>query len=260
MTVLTVAQAVRRTGARHWLASFRAMLRFEATNLREFLIVALVIQVLMGGGMAVMYGFYFGNMSPVARTFLVSGIPALALIPIGFVLIPAVIGDHRLEETYDFIWSLPVPRLSSAAATFTIFTALAVPGTLASLAISVLVYDVTLQPSLAIVPAVLVSAAMASIVGYTMGHAVSDPRVTNLFTNLIIFVVLMFSPIVVPIEVFPAWFAGLHRVLPFWHIANMIRAGLTDGLVEGVGWSYVVAGVWTAVAAWIATRIITRRS
>ncbi len=44
----------------------------------------------------------------------------------------------------------------------------------------------------------------------------------------------MFSPIAFPIENFPGWLAAAHRVLPFWHMANVVRALLTQGLVDAV--------------------------
>jgi len=66
-------------------------------------------------------------------------------------------------------------------------------------------------------------------------------------TNLPVFVALMSSPIVVPIEQFPDWFGALHRVLPIWHMANVSRDSLTTGLVEHAGTSYAVWGLWLVV-------------
>lgn len=248
-----------RSGPGFWLSSFRSMLVFEALNLRSFLLVALVVQVLMGAGMAVMYGFYFGDMTGEQQTFLVTGIPALALVPIGFVMVPSAIMEHKLRDTYDYVFSLPVPRLASAAASFALFTVLAVPGTVIALVVAGLFYDVALSPSWGVVPAVLLTAAMATSVGYAFGHAIPEPRVTNLVTNVLIFLVLLFSPIVVPIEQFPDWWAAVQRVLPFWHMSVVIRAGLTGGVVTtSVAASYAVLGAWTigawAVAGWVVGR------
>jgi ABC-2 type transport system permease protein len=93
---------------------------------------------------------------------------------------------------------------------------------------------------------------MASSVGYAMGHVIPEPRVTTLITNLVIFLVLLFSPIVVPIEQFPDWWASVQRVLPFWHMSVVIRGGLTDGLLaNSVGVSYLALMAWTVVA-WVA--------
>ncbi|MGD2043294.1 MAG: hypothetical protein PVJ28_06545, partial [Acidimicrobiia bacterium] len=109
-----------RTGFGFWTDAYRSMLRFETKNLRRYLSVGLVVQVLMGAGMALMYGYYLGDLSPVQQTFIVTGIPVLALIPVGFAMVPASIMDHKIRNTYDYVWSLPVPRAASAAATFTI--------------------------------------------------------------------------------------------------------------------------------------------
>ena len=249
----------RRHGAQHLWRSYRAMLRFEITNLRLLLTITLVVQTLVGAGMGIMYGFFLGDLSPTSQTFLVSGIPTLALFPLGFVLVPSVIADHRFAETYDYIWSLPVPRLASAAATFTVFAGLSLPGVVVAVGLSCWVYGLTLTPSLMIVPAAALAAAMATSVGYALGHAVRNSRMINPLTNLLVFLVLMFSPIVVPIERFPAWFGAIHQMLPFWHMANVLRDGLTSGLVDQVAWSYAVLTAWL-IAAWgVTTWVISRR-
>ena len=250
----------RRKGVAHLWQSYRHMLRFELINLRSFLVIALVIQTLMGAGMGVMYGFYLGDIPPEAASFLVSGIPALALFPLGFVLVPNVISGQRIEDTYDYVWSLPVPRTASAGATFTVFTAISLPGTFVALLVSSLVYDVQLEPNWMIVPAIILSASMATAVGYAVGQGMSNPRLVNLLTNLLIFVILMFSPIVIPIELFPDWLAAAHRVLPFWHMANLVRDGLTSGFVDNVGASYAVSAAWTVGAVAISARVVGRRA
>lgn len=259
MTAAGSALALR-DGAGFWFASYRSMLRFETRSLRSYLTIGLVVQVLMGAGMALMYGYYFGDLTTIQQTFIVTGIPALAMIPVGFAMVPASIMDHKIRNTYDYVWSLPVPGAASAAATFTIFTALAIPGTAAAILIATTIYDIDLQVSWAIIPAVLLTSAMATSVGYALGHVIPEPRVTNLISNVVIFLVLLFSPIVVPIEQFPDWWAAVQRVLPFWHMSVVIRAGFTDGLLTtSVGVSYLVLTAWTLVAWVVAARVVAIR-
>jgi len=197
-------------------------------------------------------------MPPAAATFLATGAPTLAVIPLGMALLPSLIAVRKIEQTYDFMWSLPVPRTATAASSFTIFTLLAIPGFAVSLAVAGWRYDLDLRVSPWIVPAVLLASLMSASVGFGIGHAVPDPTITNVITNLVIFVVLMFSPVAFPIGNFPGWLAGLHRVLPFWHMANVVRDALTDGLVESVWRSYLVLGAWTVgtwlLAAWAVGR------
>lgn len=248
-----------RTGVGYWLAGYRSMLRFEIANLRAFLALALLIQLLTGAGMAYIYGFYLGDVLDVVKLFIVSGIPALALIPVGFVLVPNSIMQHKFQDTYDYVWSLPVPRLASAAATFTLFTGLAIPGAVVSLWIATVRYSIDLDVSWSVVPAVLLTSLVATSVGFAAGHAIPDPRITNLLTNLVLFLALLFSPIVVPIEQFPEWWAAVHRVLPFFHMANVIRDALTDGLVTGLATSWIVLGLWAVLSWTLAAWVVGRR-
>lgn len=255
---MTCSTPAVRSGISYWWQSYLSMLRFDLTNLRTYLGFLLVVQLLMGAGMAYMYGFYLGDVPPIGQLYLATGIPALALIPLGMVWVPSLIGQHKLRDTYDFLWSIPVPRIVSAASVFTTFSVAAIPGMVASLWVATVRYDVELSVSWLIVPAIALSSLMATSVGFGLGHVISDPRVTNLVTNVLVFFVLLFSPIVIPIEMFPAWLASLHRVLPFYSMATVIRAALTDGLATGVAGAYVVLGAWTvgawAVAAWVVSR------
>jgi ABC-2 type transport system permease protein len=259
MTAIT-STLPTRSGVGFWLEGYRSMLRFEMKSSRRYLTIGLVVQILMGAGMALMYGYYFGDMTSVQQTFIVTGIPTLAMIPVGFAMVPASIMDHKIRNTYDYVWSLPVPRAASAAATFTIFAGVAIPGAVIAILVAAMIYGVDLDVSWRVVPAVLLTSAMATSVGYAMGHAIPEPRVTTLLTNVVIFLVLLFSPIVVPIELFPEWWASVQRALPFWHMSVVIRDGLTDGLMaDRVGLSYLALGLWTSLAWVAAARIVARR-
>ena len=258
MTAPAIAPTTLRRGAGYWLTGYRAMLRFDLASSRSWLLTFLIVQVLMGAGMALIYGFYLGDMPPEAATFLATGAPTLALIPLGMALLPSLIATHKIEGTYDFMWSLPVRRTATAVSSFTIFTVLALPGVAVSLGVAGWRYDLDLRVSLWVIPAVLMASLMSASVGFGIGHAVPDPGITNVITNLLLFVVLMFSPISFPIENFPGWLAAVHHVLPFWHMANVVRDAVTDGLVDSVGRSYLVLGAWT-VGTWLLAAWAIRR-
>ena len=93
---------------------------------------------------------------------------------------------------------------------------------------------------------------MAVSVGFGMALAIGNPLVTNLITNTLVFVVLLFSPIVFPPGNLPAWLFAVHRALPFYNMAVVIRAGLTSGLVTDLTRSHLVLLGWTA-AGWAMT-------
>lgn len=239
-----------RKGAGYWWRAYVMMLRFDLVGLRPLLIAVILIQILMSGGMAIIYGFYIGSgLDPGTALFIATGAPALALIPVGMALVPSVILQEKLDGSYDFTWTLPVPRSATVLSAFSVFTTAALPGAAVALGVAMWRYDLDVSVSPAIIPAVLLVGLMATSVGYGFGHAIPEPRITNLLVNLIIFFVLLFSPIAFPIDNFPDWFANVHRVLPFYHMGRVVRYGLTEGLVTGVAGSYLVLGLWT-VASW----------
>jgi len=91
-----------------------------------------------------------------------------------------------------------------------------------------------------------------------MALAVTNPLVVNLITNALVFLVLLFTPIVYPASNLPTAMVRIHEVLPFYPMAQVIRAGLTQGVVTDVGRPFLVVGVWallgTGLTAWAVGR------
>jgi ABC-2 type transporter len=112
--------------------------------------------------------------------------------------------------------------------------------------------------ALLFVPAVLLCALMAVCVGFAMALAIPNPMVVNLITNALVFVVLLFTPIVFPPTFVPDWLFHLQQALPFYNMAVVIRAGLTVGMVDHVATSFLVLTGWTvagiAGTAWVIGR------
>ena len=254
-----IAFAAPRSGFLHWLASYRRMLRFDVASARGWIGFHIVLQLILGAGIAVLYGFYLPVIPPTLAQYIVTGTPALALIPIGFVSLPNLIADQKISGTYDFMRSLPVPRSAAIASTATLFTAIALPGCAAALVISAWRYGVTIELSPLIIPALALTALVATSIGAAIGHGVRNPLLTNLISNLIIFFALMFSPIVFPPSQFPTWLVHLHQVLPFYNMVTVIRAALSHGLVSDVGRAYAVLGAWSVASIGTALFVVSRR-
>lgn len=256
---MTALASSPRHGTARWATSYRHMVRFELASQRQWLPFMLIIQILLSAGMAVLYGFYLPIIPPRLGAFIVTGTPALALIPIGFVSVPNVIVNRRIAGNYDFVRSLPVPRSTGIAATATVFTLLAIPGLVLALVLASWRYGVTLHVSPLIVPAVFLTSLMAASVGAALGHGISQPMLTNLIGNLLIFVVLLFTPVVFPPAQYPTWLVHLHEVLPFYNMAIVLRDALSTGLVTHVARSYAILIGWTAGGLALAGWVVSRR-
>jgi ABC-2 type transport system permease protein len=247
-----------RSGVGYWLHSLRAMLRFDLGQARQWALMMVVIQVMMGAGMALMYGFFYPKVTPGTALLISTGTPTLALIPLGFVMVPGSVGERRLDGTFDFIWSMPVPRAVQAVSTFLLYTLLSLPGAVLALAVASWRYGISLTISAQIVPGIALCALMAVSVGFGMALVISNPLITNLIANALVFVVLLFSPIVFPIGNLPGWLSAVHQALPFYNMAEIIRAGLTVGLVTDLTRAYLILLAWT-VAGWVMTGLVVGR-
>jgi ABC-2 type transport system permease protein len=83
--------------------------------------------------------------------------------------------------------------------------------------------------------------------------------ITVAITQLLIFVIIGFAPINFPAEQLPGWLAALHRWLPLAPMADTVRAGLTQGVVEGLARSYLVLGAWAVAAVGVTAATLGRR-
>ena len=246
-------------GPGYWLHSYEAMLRYEFASARLLILVFAVGQIISGAGSAVLYGLFIpGDLTREAATWLATGAASLALIPVGMVMVPALIANQKAAQSFEFVWSLPVPRTVSVAAVFTLYTVGALPGLVLAQLVAGWRYQPDISVSIVIVPAVLMVGLTATALGYAIAHAV-EPMFATLISNVVIFFVLLFTPIVYPIEQLPGWLQLVHRILPFHHMAVVVREGLSDGLVHDAGLSYAVLAAWM-VAAWtLAAWVIGRR-
>jgi ABC-2 type transport system permease protein len=235
------------------------MLRFDVASQRIWLPMFVLTQVLFGAGMAIIYGFYVGHApAPVIR-YIVTGAPTLAVITAALIGVSTIVSERQLAGSWDFIWSLPTPRSAAVASTLTVYTAMTIPGIVTALALATWRYGIHLSLSPSVVPAFVLSSLMATSLAFGMAIAISNPIVTNVLVNALVFVVLLFSPVVYPISQLPTWLADIQRGLPVYHLAQVIRASLTVGLVHGLAVSYAVLALWTA-ASWAAVAgVIGRR-
>ena len=236
-----------------------AMLRWEITSMRLLLPLTVVVQVLFGAGFILGIGLFFEDIPSRTALLLSTGASTITLIMVGLVMGPQLVAQQKMEGTYDYLWSLPVPRSAATAAWIILNMIFAIPGMVVALLVATWRYDIDLDISLAIVPAVLITLLTATLLGYALAHAVPRPEVTQLLTQVLIFGIVGFSPINYPPDNLPRWLAELHDYLPFLPMATVIRGGLTQGLVSNVAQSYIVLAVWGVIALGLVAGSLGRR-
>lgn len=249
-----------RRGPHDWVASWRSMVRWELSGLRLMLPVMILVQLLMGAGFAVGFGLIVPDLSVAAATYLTSGAAAMTLIIVGLSVGPQIVSSHRRAGTYEFLHALPVPRSAATAAWLVVTILLGVPAFGATLLVGSWRYELDLVVSpLALLGAVLLVVSVATLLGYALAHAVASPMLVMVLSQVLIFVVIGFSPINYPADRLPQWLQEAHAWLPLEAMGQVIRAALTDGLVDGVSRAYVLLTGWGAAAVAITAATLGRR-
>lgn len=251
---------VTRTGWPYWLSGYRTMLAWHLASLRMWLGVLTVVQVLAGVGFVLGFALFFADIPIQAALFVSTGVPVINLVMVGLILGPQLVADQRTSQSYDFIQSLPVPHTASALAWYTVCLIGGLPAVVVSLTVAVLRYDgLPLAIGADVVPAMMLTAFTGTMLGYALAHAISSPMVTRSITQLIVFGIFGATPILFPVSQMPAWLGSLNWWFPFRHMADVIRASLTDLSYPDLAISYVVLAVWAIIAGVLAVRALGRR-
>jgi ABC-2 type transport system permease protein len=248
-----------RAGPSYWWQSYLMMVRWELTNLRLLLPVTVMVQVISGAGFVLGVGLFFADIPERAALFVSTGVLVITLVLVGLVMGPQLIAQQKQNQTYDFMWSLPIPRITAAAAWVTMNMVIALPGMAVAVAVAVWRYDLPFHISASVIPAVLLVLLTGTMIGYALAHVIGNPMLMQLITQITIFVILGFSPINFPRGQLPAWLATVNDWLPFHHMANVVRGSVTTGVVEGVARSYVALSVYAVMATAVTAVTLKRR-
>ncbi|HEY7469081.1 MAG TPA: ABC transporter permease [Acidimicrobiia bacterium] len=249
----------KRAGVSNWLHSYAAMVRWEMTGSRLLLPLIAIVQILSGAGFVIGFGLLIPSIDEATALYLSTGAVVMSLILMGLIVTPQLVAQQKMEGSYDFMWSLPVPRSAASAASLTLGVLVALPGLIAALLVAMWRYDITFDIHLSVIPATLLTIVCGSLIGSAVAHGMNQPQLTLLFTQIGIFFIIGFSPVSFPIERLPGWLATVHEYLPIHHMALVVRASLTDGLVAVTSQSWIILLVWLVIAAVITGVVLVRR-
>jgi ABC-2 type transport system permease protein len=94
--------------------------------------------------------------------------------------------------------------------------------------------------------------------GYSIAHGAPKPQMAQIATQVIVFFIMIFSPIMYPMEQLPDWLASVHRFLPVKYMADLSRGTLTD-LNVNLGLAFAVVGGWCVLGFVVTSALIRRR-
>jgi ABC-2 type transport system permease protein len=241
------------------LTAYLTLLRWQLAQLGPMIPLVAVIQLLLAGGIVVGFGFLLNEGDTASATFLSTGTPTVLLLTLGLVIVPQGVAAARANGTLTYLRAQPVPRLVLFLADLTLWVLVALPSVVVAGLAAWWRFDVEFSfdwPLL--IAGVLLVTVMATSVGYAI--AVTLPTMlAQVISQVMVFFVLMFSPVTFPVERLPDWYAGVHEVLPVMPAGDVIRAGLVSGTYSAAGQDLLVLAVWAAAGVGLTLLALMRR-
>ena len=170
------------------------LIQWQLRRGTEQLPLMVLVQALLAVGTIIGFGFLIGDLDPVSALFLSTGAPTITLIMVGLVMTPQMVGEEKHEGSLDWKHTLPVPRILFLVADLVMWTVIALPGLVLAILVAIWRYDV----SFAISPWLILGVIIVSLTAASFGYAVATllpPMVAMLISQLLVFVILLFTPI-----------------------------------------------------------------
>lgn len=240
--------------------SFGTLLRWQLAQIGAMLPLVIVVQVLLAAGVIVGFGFLIPGIDTATARFLSTGAPTVLLMVMGLVMVPQGVAQARTSGTFAYLRALPVPRPLLLLTDLTVWLLIALPSVAAAVLVAQLRYGLTYAfdwPLL--IAASMLVAVMATAVGYALAVSL-PPLLAQLLSQVLVFFVLLFSPITFPASQLPAWFQTVHDVLPVRPAADLLRAGLASDVYAASTQDLLVLVVWCVAGLAITTRALVRRA
>ena len=241
-----------------WLRGYFLMVKWVFLTYRMWLSLFLAVEIGIAIGMIYGISFFYPGITPEIAKYLTTGAPTLILLVSGLVMVPQIVAQARTEGTFDYIWSLPVPRMAHLAADATNMFGSVLPGVILAVVLGSIHFDFSLDISLLVIPAVILIAMCGTFIGYAIAFVIPKPMMVNVITQIMSFVVMLFSPVMFPAERLPGWLQAIHKVLPIQYMADLTRGTLTD-LDVNLGLAFIIVGAWCFAGFIVTSYVVQRR-
>ncbi|MCL4241508.1 MAG: ABC transporter permease [Dehalococcoidia bacterium] len=211
-----------------WFTQYRDLVSMQLRSMRNELWFAAMIQVVLSVGLVIGFGFLIPDVSETTALFLVTGTATQAFVTIGLVMLPQLLAQAKEAGRIEYFLTLPISREAYLLALVTVVALMALPAVAFTVVLGAWHYDISFQFEPAFILVALL--AVFSLAGVGVAMAVYSPhqQVTNAMTQLIIFYVLFFAPVLLPKEQLPELLQFTSNFAPPTYAADGVRATLTD--------------------------------
>jgi ABC-2 type transport system permease protein len=259
-TLPALPVAADRGAAAGPAAAFGLLVRWQLASLGTTMLpLIVVVQALLAVGIVIGFGLLIPSMDPATALFLSTGAPTVLLMTVGLVIVPQAVATAKANGTFAYVRSLPVPRSLLLLGDLTVWATVALPGIAGAILAATWRYDLTFSFDwVVLVAASVLTVVTATAVGYAIAVALPQ-ALAMVMSQVLVFFVLLFSPITFPASQLPSWFQTVHAYLPMQAAGDAIRAGLASGTYSVAGRDLLVLALWCAAGVAISLRALARR-
>lgn len=211
-----------------FLRQYGQLLLLQMRMSRADVFMIAIIHVAMTVGLVLGFGYIVPNISKTTAAYITTGTATQAFVTVALIMLPQILSLAKNEGRLDYFLTLPISREAYLLAQVTAVAVFAFPGVAFAIGFGWWHYGLSLHVDpLIILVAILAVASLAGI-GVAMAMVSPDPQVTNALTQLLIFYVLFFAPVLVPAEQLPWALQKTALIMPPTYAADAVRATLTD--------------------------------
>ena len=219
----------------------------------------MMVQLVLSMGLVLGYGYLIPDISRSAALYLTTGAATQSFVTVGLVMLPQFISEAKTLGRFEYFLTLPISREAYLLSLITVVAMMALPGVAFSVALGAWHYDLPLTVSPVIVPVALLTFFSLAGVGVVMAVLSPHPQVTNALTQLIIFYVVFFAPVIIPHSQLPSLLQHVSVVMPPTYAADAVRGALTDLPGTHLLRSMLVLSGFAVVSLTISATTIRRR-
>ncbi len=242
-----------------YLTQLFEMTKLTLLSYRQGVAFLVMVQMVLAGGLVLGYGYLIPDISDTAAFYVTTGAATNATITVALVMLPQMLAEAKQQGRMEFMLTLPISRemylLSQVMATII----LAAPGTILAVAFGAWHYDLSMDVSPWLPVVILLGIASLAGVGVSVAMLSNHLQVTNAITQLVIFYVVFFAPILLPKEQLPDLLQAVSTVMPPTYAADAMRASLTDLPGTNLSRDLVVLTGFAAVSLSLSAVSIRRR-
>ena len=241
------------------LTTYMTLIRWTLAQTGAMMPLIIAIQALLAAAIIIGFGFLAPDIDTHTAQFLSTGAPTVLIMVVGLVIVPMGVAQSRSSGSFMYLRAQPVPRSLLLLADLTVWLLVSCPSIVVALGVAYLRYDFDYSFNWPLLTAATVlTAVTAAAVGYAIAVAL-PPMLTQIATQVLVFFVMLFSPVTFPKDRLPEWFQTLHDWLPFRPAGDMIRAGLLSDVYAATRSDVIVLSAWCVIGVAITLRALTRR-